>query len=284
MHKKVFAFVLAAALLCTVAFSVAAATFTDVAEDAYYADAAERMAARGILSGYGDGGYHGDESVTRAHIAALVCKMLGKVDEATALAGVSAFSDMDVDSWATGYVNYAQANGIISGDGNGKFRPDDYVKYEEVVKVVVCVLGLDEGIEIDPTDWSKEYIEAAEDAGLLEDLIGKKGEYMLRSDIAVICDAAMTQLDKQAETTVTTTTKKHIGGYVAGGTTTEKTEPAETTVTTVTTAATTPAETTATAATTEATAPAETTAATAATTAASSSTTKENMLPFIPFS
>ena len=43
MHKKVFAFVLAAALLCTVAFSVAAATFTDVAEDAYYADAAERM-------------------------------------------------------------------------------------------------------------------------------------------------------------------------------------------------------------------------------------------------
>ena len=286
MHKKIFAFVLAAALLCTAAFSAAAATFTDVAEDAYYADAAERMAARGILSGYGDDSYHGDECVARSHIAALVCKMLGKVDEATALAGVSAFSDIDVDSWATGYVNYAQANGIITGDGNGKFRPDDYVKYEEVVKVIVCVLELDEDIEIDPTDWSKEYIEAAEDAGLLENLIGKKGEYMLRSDLAVICDAAMTYLDQQAEETVTTTTKKSVSGSVSGKTTTattEKTEPAETTA--ATTAQTQPAETTATttAATTAATTPAETTKATEATTAASSSTTKENMLPFIPF-
>ena len=196
MHKKIFAFVLAAALLCTAAFSAAAAAFTDVADDAYYADAAERMAARGILSGYGDGGYHGDESVTRAHIAALACKMLGKVDEATALAGVTAFSDIASDSWATGYVNYAHANGIILGDGDGKFRPDDLVKYEEVIKVIVCALELDEDVKIDPTDWSKEYIEAAEDAGLLDDLIGKKGEYMLRSDIAVICDAAMTLLDE----------------------------------------------------------------------------------------
>lgn len=269
MNKKVFAFVLAAALLCTAAFSAAAAAFTDVADDAYYADAAERMAARGILSGYGDGGYHGDESVTRAHIAALVCKMLGKVDEATALAGLTAFSDIESDSWATGYVNYAHANGIILGDGDGKFRPDDLVKYEEVVKVIVCALELDEDVKIDPTDWSKEYIEAAEDAGLLDDLIGKKGEYMLRSDIAVICDTAMALLDAQEAEDTTTTTRKTVTGGVSPrpvtSATTEKIEPE------VTTAATT----------TETPKPAETTTAT---TKATSSTTKENMLPFVPFS
>ena len=285
MHKKIFAFVLAAALLCTAAFSAAAAAFTDVADDAYYADAAERMAARGILSGYGDGGYHGDESVTRAHIAALACKMLGKVDEATALAGVTAFSDIASDSWATGYVNYAHANGIILGDGDGKFRPDDLVKYEEVIKVIVCALELDEDVKIDPTDWSKEYIEAAEDAGLLDDLIGKKGEYMLRSDIAVICDAAMTLLDEEAaEETTTATTKKSVSGSVSARPVTtaktEKTEPEETTA--ATTAESKPAETTTvTAATTAEPKPAETTAAT---TKAPSSTTKENMLPFVPFS
>ncbi len=198
MSKKLFAAVLVLALLCTGAFTIFAGSFTDVPADAYYAAAAERMAARGILSGYGDGWYYGNHSVTRAQIAALACKMLGKVEEATALAGATAFTDVPKESWATGYVNYAHANGIVLGDGDGKFRPDDYVKYEEVVKVIVCVLELDEGVKIDPTDWSKEYLERAEKAGLLANLIGKKGTYMLRSDIAVITDAAMTVLDKSA--------------------------------------------------------------------------------------
>ena len=212
MQKKLFAVVLVLALLCTGVFTVAAGSFTDVPADAYYAEAAERMAARGILSGYGDNHYYGNHSVTRAQIAALVCKMLGKVDEAVALAGKTAFTDVPETSWATGYVNYAHQNGIILGDGDGKFRPDDFVKYEEVVKVIVCVLGLDEGVKIDPTDWSKEYLEAAEKAGLLEHLIGKKGEYMLRSDIAVITDAGMQVLDKETAgaTSVTTTVATEV--------------------------------------------------------------------------
>ncbi len=202
---KLMSCVMVAALVC--AIGVFAASFTDIEEGAYYSDAAERMADRGILSGYGDGMYHGDESVTRAQLAALICKMLGKADEAASLAGATKFTDVVKDAWYTGYINYAVANGIIIGDGNGCFRPDDFVKYEEVVKVVVCVLDLDKDIRIDPADWSKGYIKAADEAELLFSLIGKKGEIMLRSDIAVICDKAMAVLDKA--TVTTTTTKKN---------------------------------------------------------------------------
>ena len=153
-----------------------------------------------------------NQSITRAQVAALVCKMLGKVDEATALAGKTVFTDVPETSWCTGYVNYAVANGIISGDGDGRFRPDDQVKFEEVVKVIVCVLGLDENVKVDPADWSKEYIEAADAANLLRNILSKKGEFMLRSDIAVVCDAAMKVLDENADaesaSSVTTTKKK----------------------------------------------------------------------------
>ena len=212
MSKKLFLCVLVLAIVCTSVFTVFAGSFVDASEDAYYAAAAERMAARGILSGYGDDHYYGNHSVTRAQIAALVCKMLGKVEEAQALAGKTPFTDVPETSWATGYVNFAHANGIILGDGDGKFRPDDNVKYEEVVKVIVCVLGLDKDVKIDPTDWSKEYLAAAEKAGLLENLIGKEGEHMLRSEIAVITDAGMQVLDKAEEgaTSATTTAETKV--------------------------------------------------------------------------
>lgn len=231
-----------------VALSVAAASFVDVPEDAYYADAAERMADRGILSGYGDNYYYGNHSVTRAQIAALVCKMLGKTAEAAAMAGPTAFADVSETSWATGYVNYAVANGIISGDGDGNFRPDDNVKYEEVIKVIVCVLGLDKNVKIDPKDWSKEYIEAAHDANLTANLIGKKGEFMLRSDIAVICDAAMTVLDKASEAataeTTAETTEKNTSDKPStqGGTTKPVVTTTVTTTTETSTTSTTPQE------------------------------------------
>ncbi len=235
--KKFYLVLISLALAMAAMICIFATSFNDVEEGAYYAEAAERMAERGILSGYGDGGFYGGESVTRAQIAALVCKMLGKATEAAALAGKTAFADVNEGAWYTGYINYAVANGIILGDGDGNFRPDDFVKYEEVIKVVVCVLGLDKNVKIDPSDWSKEYIEAAKKANLTQRLIGKKGTPMLRSDIAVICDAAMVVLDGANDATeeLTTTTKKSVGG--ASGTTRPK--PAETTTATTTIATTT---------------------------------------------
>ena len=268
--KKLFANVVLAATVLVTVIGVFAASFTDIEVGEYYSDAADRMAERGILSGYGDGKYHGDESVTRAHLSALACKMLGKADEAESLAGETVFTDVNVDAWYTGYINYAVANGIIVGDGNGKFRPDDYVKYEEVVKVVVCALGLDKDVQIDASDWSKEYIEAADSAGLTKNLIGEKGTVMLRSDIAVICDAAMAILDGNSENvdatvseTAATTTKKSGGGSGSGSGSGSKT----------TTAVTTTSE------------PAETTTETSATTedTPSATTTRENSLPMIKF-
>ncbi len=238
---KKTAFVLIMATVCAIIFGVSAASFVDVPADAYYADAAQRMADKGILTGYGDGYYYGGHNVTRAQMAVVACRVLDKEAEAKALAGKTAFNDVtDAHSWATGYINYAVANKIFVGDGDGNFRPDDNVKYEEAVKVIVCVLGLDKDVKIDPTDWSKEYIEAAEKANLIQKLTGKKGEAMLRSDVAVLCDASVTVLETAAETEEITTTKKSVSSSVTGGntkpatttkaTTAETTEPEVTTV------------------------------------------------------
>ena len=57
MKKRLIFSVITIILVIGTVFAVAAASFVDVPEDAYYAKAAERMAERGILSGYGDGYY-----------------------------------------------------------------------------------------------------------------------------------------------------------------------------------------------------------------------------------
>ncbi len=210
--KKIYSILLTMAILimAVTVIASAATAFSDVPEDAYYADAAKRMSEKGILSGFGDGLFYGDWELTRAQFAALACKILGKVDEAVALAGKTQFADVPETHWSTGYVNYAVANKIINGDGDGNFRPDDSVKYEEAIKVIVCILLPDKEIAIDSSDWSKNFITEAEKLGLTNNLIGKKGEVMKRSDIAVIADNAISVIEnKVEETTEATTTKSN---------------------------------------------------------------------------
>ena len=201
--KKVLFLVSCIAIILAVTVVAFAGSFTDVADDAYYADAAERMAEKGILSGFGDGRFYGDWELTRAQFAALACKMLGKVNEATALAGKTSFMDVPETHWSTGYVNYAAANKIINGDGDGNFRPDDPVKYEEAIKVIICVIDPDNNIKVDSSDWSKNYIAEAKKLGLTNNLIGKKGETLKRSDIAVLADKGMSLMENESKVDTT---------------------------------------------------------------------------------
>lgn len=160
--------------------------FTDVKDTDYYAQAATTLAELNILAGYPDGTFGPEKSITRAEMAVVVCKMIDKDTEAQKAKGKTKFSDVEEGSWATGYINVASEEGIISGDGDGTFRPGDNVKYEEAIKMIVCALGYGDDIEVDASDWSKGYIEVAKEKGITDDLKGSKGEASTRGDVAVM--------------------------------------------------------------------------------------------------
>lgn len=199
--KRLTSMLLVLAMLLTFApISVFAAegektVFTDVKVDDYYAEAAEILAELGIISGYPDGTYGAEKAITRAEMAAIVCRIIDKEVEAEKAKGETIFDDVAGDYWASGYINIAVKEGIINGDGNGKFRPEDEVKYEEAIKMIVCALGYAEGIEVDSIDWSRPYIEFADKKGITADLMGKKGEAAMRGDIAVMSYAGIKALE-----------------------------------------------------------------------------------------
>lgn len=134
--SKVLSLVLAIAMLLSVPTFAA---FTDVAADASYAEAVTVLSALEIINGYGDGTFKPDGKITRAEYAAIVCRIIGMEDAAKG--GVSSFTDVAADHWATGYIATAQNAGIVNGKTATTFGPEDEVTYEQAVKMLVVALG-----------------------------------------------------------------------------------------------------------------------------------------------
>ncbi len=135
--KKVLALVMACAML----FTMSSFAFTDVAEDASYLEAVTMLSKLGIINGYEDGTFLPDNTITRAEAAKVLVCALNAAEQAEGMAEDNIFTDVPGSHWAAGYVNYAANFGIIAGRGNGIFDPEAPVTYEEIVKMVVAMLG-----------------------------------------------------------------------------------------------------------------------------------------------
>ncbi len=190
MKKRFLSMLLGIAMIISVipnfVFAADESAFKDVSGSEYYAQSADVLAKLKILTGYSDGTFGADKPITRAEMAAVVCRMLGKEADAEQAKGKTSFDDVPENHWASGYINVATKEGIINGDGNGKFRPEDDIKFEEALKTIICVLGWGNNITINPADWSKAYLDIAADKQLDNNLKGSKGEKANRSDIAVM--------------------------------------------------------------------------------------------------
>lgn len=93
----------------------------------------------GIFQGYEDGNLHPDWSITRMQFAALVIRALGYDNGIGQME--TGFSDVPLSSWGSGYVKMSYDLGIVSGYGDGTFRPENPVTQAESVKMLVAALG-----------------------------------------------------------------------------------------------------------------------------------------------
>ena len=105
------------------------------------------------------------------------------------------FSDLSDAEWAVSAINALADKGIISGDDNGKFNPNNNVTREEFTKMVVLACGIyDENAECDFLDvgrdkWYYRYIASATKNGIITGIGGGRfgtAENITREDMAVI--------------------------------------------------------------------------------------------------
>lgn len=186
--KKVLAAVLAFVMvLGTNAF---AASFPDLDKSSNYAEAVSVLYDLGILTGYTDGTIKADGDITRAEFAAIVCRIKGLENAAKSAQGVTAFTDVPADHWASGYINMATQQGIINGMGDGTFAPEENVTFEQAVKMVVAALGYTpkaNGMGGYPTG----YLAVASQTGVTKGVSGANGVAANRETVAKLAYNAL---------------------------------------------------------------------------------------------
>ncbi|WP_020620927.1 S-layer homology domain-containing protein [Paenibacillus daejeonensis] len=164
--------------------------FNDLPAGHWAAEAVKRLAARHIVTGVTPSAFEPARPVTRAEFAALVARALGLQSEAG-----HDFQDVAGDSWANGYIAALQAAGIVKGDADGRFRPDDRITREEIAVMLWRALALpaDSGGTAEFSDrasvslWAREAVYAMQQAGILS---GYPDGRMLPQGLATRAEAA----------------------------------------------------------------------------------------------
>ena len=120
------------------------------------------------------------------------------------------FTDMSSAPWAVEAVNSLAEKGIVSGDGNGLFRPNDSVTREEFLKMLMLALGFEckEGSssfkDVNPGSWYAPYVVTAHKMGITSgrsDILFGVGESITREEMTVFITRAAAALNKNiAET------------------------------------------------------------------------------------
>lgn len=105
------------------------------------------------------------------------------------------FTDIENVEWAQEAITALAGKNIVSGDGNGTFRPSDFVTREEFVKMLVLTLNItvssasENFDDIDSSDWCHPYVAAAISAGIVNGINANtfgKGRVITREEMATM--------------------------------------------------------------------------------------------------
>jgi len=109
----------------------------------WYANEVQALVDLGIITGYKDGTFGGENKLTRQQSAAMIARMLEHMGVDTASKGNVAFADMDrISDYAKEAVQFLAANDVlISGKGT-KFNPYNNLTRAQMAKVVMRSLRL----------------------------------------------------------------------------------------------------------------------------------------------
>lgn len=141
--------------------------FSDMPATAWYKEYVTQLVAKSIISGYSDGSFRPDKTVSRAEFAKMLCLTMGWTLEKPSKAS---FKDVSSSNWAYQYIETAKAKGVIGGYQDGGFRPANSITRAEIAKMVAQTLvlsGGDSQLTDIQSSWAKSSIEACVKSGIV---------------------------------------------------------------------------------------------------------------------
>ena len=148
--------------------------FTDVSADAWYNTAVEYVVSKGLFNGTSDTTFSPNDTMNRAMFVTVLGRLAGvKVDNYTN----GTFSDVPPAEWYAKSVNWATAEGLVNGTGEGKFSPDDVISLEAMIAVLYRYSGETAGGETPAnvgaiSSWATDAMAWASIRGILDSIGG----------------------------------------------------------------------------------------------------------------
>lgn len=205
--KRSLALVLSVIMLVGMMAIGAGAAFTDDAE-IEYTEAAAVMNAIGIIKGYPDGSFGPDATLTRAEAAVMIARLLG-FDDAK---GSCTFTDVKGNAayaWAEGPIALCEVEGIVAGNGDGTFGPDDKLTGYAWAKMLLCAMGYNAAAEgMVGGTWDNGVYKLVKSTGLAAGIAGFDGAAEISREAAA----------QMAYTAAGKATVKWIAGTTISGT------------------------------------------------------------------
>lgn len=152
-----------------------------------YENAVKRLVALGVITGYEDGSFKPDNTITRAEFAAIAVRTLGLEAAAKVSGGSTMFTDTE-GHWATGYINIASGQKIVNGYPDGTFKPNAPVKFEEAITMLVRTLGYEPAVT---GGYPAGYLAKAAELEISDDVKGSVGTPAVRGIVAQLTDNSL---------------------------------------------------------------------------------------------
>ncbi|QRN86790.1 S-layer homology domain-containing protein [Clostridia bacterium] len=150
--------------------------FSDVNENHWASQSISVLASKGLVSGYADGLFRPEASLTRAEAVVLLVNANGASDGLQELKDTECiFRDVEKGHWASAYINVAWERGLVSGYPDGSFKPEQQVSRLEFTTMLTRALEMDEygslGLTFRDEEqipaWAKSSVNLATSYGLI---------------------------------------------------------------------------------------------------------------------
>lgn len=112
--------------------------FTDVSRSDWYYQFVDYVTSKGYFNGTAETTFAPAENMTRAMFVTVLFRFHGAKGDSSQ----SAFTDVAPGEWYTAAINWAAANRIVDGVGNGKFAPNDPITRAQMCTMIERYLDL----------------------------------------------------------------------------------------------------------------------------------------------
>jgi len=155
--------------------------FPDVPEGYWARQQVSLISMLNIVTGYPDGSFKPEGSITRAEMAALL--MRSQTTRSQIPGKEISFSDVARNHWASQYIADAAESGVVEGYPDKTFRPKGNITRAEGLAMIARFAKITQEVysyqyfpDVTSTYWASPIIAGASKAGLLEYLKGKEFE------------------------------------------------------------------------------------------------------------